>query len=182
MPDHGVAGLERLGGRLKTGQLSGVGPYEARVAEIYDYSGLGPDPLHDLIIKELGLEIKHIQGGSPCVLDGKIILETGDLAKPCGERTRDEAAAFRKRCADLLSREAFYFSVAEEDNAHPWAKISGQALLEREFKDDVARRYIRAMAHSDVAAPPHETNERYLPQECPDGHRWYGHRVRGRRQ
>src|SRR5208337_549882 len=31
-------------------------------------------------------------------------------------------------------------------------------LLEREFTDDAARRYIRAMAHSDVAATPHLTN------------------------
>jgi protoporphyrinogen oxidase/ubiquinone/menaquinone biosynthesis C-methylase UbiE len=147
----------RLGGKLETGQFFGVGPYEAGVAEIYDYSGLGPDPLHDLIVKELGLEIKHIQG-RPCVLDGKIFLETDDLAKSFGERTRDEALAFRQHCADLLSREAYYFSVAEKDNAHPWAKISGEAVLESEFNDDVARRYIRAMAHSDVAAPPHKTN------------------------
>jgi len=148
---------DRLGGKLKTGQFPGIGPYEAGVAEIYDYSRLGPDPLHDLIVKEIGLEIKHIQG-RPCVLDGKIFLETDDLAKSFGERTRDEALSFRKRCADLLSPEAYYFSVAEEDNAHPWAKISGTALLEREFTDDAARRYIRAMAHSDVAAPPHQTN------------------------
>jgi hypothetical protein len=132
----------RLGGKLKTDQFFGVGPYEAGVAEIYDYSALGHDPLHDLIVKELGLEIKHIQGG-PCVLDGKIILETGDLAKPFGDQTRAEAAAFRKRCADLLSPESFYFSVAEEDNAHPWVGVSGTALLEREFKDDTARRYMR---------------------------------------
>ncbi len=148
---------DRLGGKLKTGQFPGVGPYEAGVAEIYDYSALGPDPLHDLIVKELGLEIKHIRG-RPCVLDGKIFIETDDLAKSFGERTRDEALSFRKRCADLLSPEAYYFSVAEQDNAHPWAKISGAALLEREFTDDAARRYIRAMAHSDVAAAPHQTN------------------------
>jgi monoamine oxidase/ubiquinone/menaquinone biosynthesis C-methylase UbiE len=148
---------DRLGGKLKTGQFPGVGPYEAGVAEIYDYSRLGPDPLHDLIVKEFGLEIKHIQG-RPCVLDGKIFLETDDLAKSFGERTREEVVSFRKRCADLLNPEAYYFSVAEQDNAHPWAKISGAALLEREFKDDAARRYIRAMAHSDVAAPPHQTN------------------------
>jgi monoamine oxidase len=147
----------RLGGKLKTDQFPGVGPYEAGVAEIYDYSSLGPDPFHDLIVKELGLEIKHIQGG-PCVLDGKIVLETDDLAKSFGEETRDEALSFRKRCADLLSPESYYFSVAQEDNAHPWAKVSGAALLEREFKDDAARRYIRAMAHSDVAAAPHQTN------------------------
>ena len=147
-------GADRLGGKLKTGQFPGVGPYEAGVAEIYDYSSLGPDPLHDLIVKELGLEIKHIRG-RPCVLDGKIFIETDDLAKSFGERTRDEALSFRKRCADLLSPEAYYFSVAEADNAHPWVKISGAALLEREFTDDAARRYIRAMAHSDVAAAPH---------------------------
>ena len=147
----------RLGGKIETGQFPGVGPYEAGVAEIYDYSRLGPDPLHDFIVKDLGLELKHIQGG-PCVLDGKIVIDTEDLAKAFGERTRDEAVSFRRRCADLLSREAYYFSVGEEDNAHPWAEISGAALLEREFKDDPARRYIRAMSHSDVAAPPHQTN------------------------
>ena len=148
---------DRLGGKLKTGQFPGVGPYEAGVAEIYDYSRLGPDPLHDLIVKEFGLEIKHIRG-RPCVLDGKIFIETEDLAKFYGEQTRDEAVSFRKRCADLLSPEAYYFSVAQADNAHPWSQISGAALLEREFTDDAARRYIRAMAHSDVAAAPHHTN------------------------
>lgn len=147
----------RLGGQLETRRFAGVGPYEAGVAEIYDYSRVGPDPLHDLIVKELGLQIKHIRGG-PCILDGKIVLETEDLAKLFGERARDEALAFRKRCADLLSPESFYLSVAEEDNAHPWSQVRGSHLLEREFTDDVARRYIRAMAHSDVAADPHQTN------------------------
>ena len=71
----------RLGGKIKTCQFAGVGPYEAGAAEIYDYSRLGPDPLHDLIVKELGLQIKYISGG-PCVLDGKIMVETDDLAKP----------------------------------------------------------------------------------------------------
>ncbi len=147
----------RLGGKIKTCQFAGVGPYEAGAAEIYDYSRLGPDPLHDLIVRELGLPIKYISGG-PCVIDGKIMVETEDLAKPFGERARDEALSFRKRCADLLNPEDYYLSVAEEDNAHPWLKIPGDALLEREFTDDVARRYIRAMAHSDVAADPHLTN------------------------
>ena len=147
----------RLGGKIKTCQFAGVGPYEAGAAEIYDYSRLGPDPLHDLIVRKLGLPIKYISGG-PCVIDGKIMVETEDLAKPFGERARDEALSFRKRCADLLNPEDYYLSVAEEDNAHPWLKIPGDALLEREFTDDVARRYIRAMAHSDVAADPHHAN------------------------
>ena len=36
--------------------------------------------------------------------------------------------------------------------------MSGEALLEREFEDDAARRYLRTMMHSDVAAAPHQTN------------------------
>jgi monoamine oxidase/SAM-dependent methyltransferase len=148
---------DRLGGKIQTGQFAGVGPYEAGVAEIYDYSRLGPDPLHDLIVNDLGLQHKYLHGG-PCVLDGKIILDVDDLAQAFDKRTRDEAASFRKRVADLLKPEAFYFSVAKEDNAHPWAGISGAALLEREIKDEAARRYIRTMAHSDVAAAPHQTN------------------------
>ena len=44
---------DRLGGKILTGQFAGVGPYEAGVAEIYDYSRLGPDPLHDLILNDL---------------------------------------------------------------------------------------------------------------------------------
>ena len=100
----------RIGGKLETGQFPGIGPYEAGVAEIYDYSALGPDPLHDLIVKELGLEIKHIQGG-PCVLDGKIVLETDDLAKSFGEAARDEALAFRQNCADLTASRIFYLSI-----------------------------------------------------------------------
>ena len=147
----------RLGGQIETGQFADVGPYEAGVAEIYDYSRLGPDPLHDLIVKELGLEIKYIRGG-PCVLDDKIVLETDDLAQLFGERARDEAVSFRKRCADLLSPQSYYLAVAGEDNAHPWSSVRGDDLLEREFTDDVARRYIRAMSHSDVAAAPHQTN------------------------
>ena len=53
---------DRLGGKLQTGQFAGVGPYEAGVAEIYDYSRLGPDPLHDLIVKDIGLEIQAYPG------------------------------------------------------------------------------------------------------------------------
>src|SRR5277367_6515390 len=97
---------DRLGGKIQTGQFAGVGPYEAGVAEIYDYSRLGPDPLHDLIVNDLGLQHKYLHGG-PCVLDGKIILDVDDLAQAFGRRTRDEAKSFRERAADLLKPEAF---------------------------------------------------------------------------
>src|SRR5271156_7016878 len=49
---------DRLGGKIQTGQFAGVGPYEAGVAEIYDYSRLCPEPLRHLIATELRLEFK----------------------------------------------------------------------------------------------------------------------------
>ena len=55
---------DRLGGKIVTRHFPGAGLYEAGVAEIYDYSALGPDPLRQLIEKDLGLEIKHRQGAA----------------------------------------------------------------------------------------------------------------------
>jgi flavin-dependent dehydrogenase len=53
----------RLGGKIVTGSFAGAGLYEAGVAEIYDYSALGPAPLRELIEQDLNLQIKHIRGG-----------------------------------------------------------------------------------------------------------------------
>jgi monoamine oxidase len=147
----------RLGGKITTGSFAGVGLYEAGVAEIYDYSTLGPDPLRDLIENELELDIKHIRGG-PCVLNGKILPTSDALAEHFRPGARDAANAFRARCAELLSPEEFYKSVREGDNSHPWANLTAEQILATEIKDEVARRYIRVMSHSDVAAPPHLTN------------------------
>jgi hypothetical protein len=127
------------------------------VAEIYDYSALGPDPLRELIEEELGLKIKHIRGGA-CILDGNVLPSTDSLGDCYRPRTRDAAKAFRARCASLLTPKDFYKSVREGDNSHPWANISAEEILATEVDDDVARRYIRVMSHSDVAAPPHLTN------------------------
>jgi phytoene dehydrogenase-like protein len=146
----------RLGGKITTGSFAGVGLYEAGVAEIYDYSALGPDPLRDLIENELELDIKHIRGG-PCVLNGKILPTSDALAEHFRPGARDAANAFRARCAELLSPEEFYKSVREGDNSHPWANLTAEQILATEIKDEVARRYIRVMSHSDVAAPPHLT-------------------------
>jgi len=148
---------ERLGGKIITRNFGGVGVYEAGVAEIYDYSRLGPDPLRDMIVNELGLDVKYLQGG-PCVLDDKIILTVDDLAKHFGEAARQEVMAFRERCTEMMRPEDYYLSLAEADNAHPWATLYGDRLLREEIRDPAARRYVRTMAHSDVAAPPHHTS------------------------
>jgi monoamine oxidase/SAM-dependent methyltransferase len=148
---------ERLGGKILTKSFAGAGLYEAGVAEIYDYSGLGPDPLRELIEKDLDLRIRHIAGGA-CVLGDKILPDAEALAEHFGPAAREGALAFRARCAELLSPTAFYKSAREGDNAHPWLRRTGEEILDAEIPDHDARRYIRAMTHSDVAAPPHLTS------------------------
>jgi FAD dependent oxidoreductase len=140
-----------------TGSFAGAGLYEAGVAEIYDYSALGPDPLRELIEQDLHLQIKHIRGGG-CILDGNVLARADTLADSYGTGTRDIAKAFRVQCASLLSPQDFYKSVREADNSHPWVNRTVEKFLATEIEDEVARRYIRVMSHSDVAAPPHLTN------------------------
>ncbi len=93
---------ERLGGKIVTREFAGAGIYEAGVAEIYDYSALGPDPLRNLIENELELEIKHISGGA-CILDGKIIEDCEHLTESFGEATQQQVTAFRRKCEEMLT-------------------------------------------------------------------------------
>jgi monoamine oxidase len=146
----------RLGGKIMTGNIAGVGLYEAGVAEIYDYSAHGPDPLRDLIEKDLGLKVRHIKP-SGCILDGHILPDIEALADHFGGATYHAAAAFKRGCAGLLKPWNYYQSSRSADNAHPWAQMSGEDVLATQIGDDVARRYTRIMCHSDVAAPPHQT-------------------------
>ncbi len=147
----------RMGGKIVSRDIPGVGPYEAGVAEIYDYSRIGPDPLRRLIVNDLALPIKTLAGG-PCILGDKIALRPEDLAQHFGQDVADDAVAFRKRCTEMLTPRGYYLSIPEIDNSHPWRDVTGTELLAKELKSDIARRYVRAMAHSDVAAPPYHTD------------------------
>src|SRR5438045_9107303 len=52
----------RLGGKVLSRRFTQAPvPYEAGVAELYDYSALGPDPLRHLI-KTLGLKTRPMRG------------------------------------------------------------------------------------------------------------------------
>lgn len=148
---------ERLGGKIVTKEFAGAGIYEAGVAEIYDYSALGPDPLRNLIENELELEIKHISGGA-CILDGRIIESSAHLTEHFGVTTQEQVTAFRRKCEEMLRPQDYYSSARNVDNTHSWARIQGEEMIAQEMSDEMARRYVRVMAHSDVAAPPHLTN------------------------
>lgn len=148
---------DRVGGKILTKSFPGAGIYEAGVAEIYDYSALGPDPLKELITEELGLTVRHI-GGDACVLDGRILHDASELEAHYGAEAARQALRFREKCAGMQRPEVFYFSERNADNAHPWARKSADQVLREELTDPAAARYIHVMSHSDVAAPPHMTN------------------------
>ena len=152
-----VEASNRLGGKLSTGEFTGVGAYEEGVAEIYGYSRLGADPLFDLITDELGLETKLIDGKA-CIVDGAVIPAPALLAQVFGEETAQAVNSFYETCEKAMSLDEYYGASIAVDNAHPWKYLSGLELLAREVKDPMAQHYLRTMVHSDLAAPLHQTN------------------------
>lgn len=148
----------RLGGKLMTGKFEKADAlYEIGVAEIYDYAHLGFDPLKDLITNKLGLPIQKMD--SECVvIDDKIMNTTADIGRLNGKKTMDAVIAFRKKCASLMSKEQYFEGVGRDDNDHPWMSKSGLDVIHDEIKDEMARRFVRINAHSDIAIGPNETS------------------------
>src|SRR5690348_12153164 len=60
---------DRLGGKIRTERMGQRGPlYEAGVAELYGYSPIGPDPLHNLV-RRLHLPTVAMRGGAVLMRD-----------------------------------------------------------------------------------------------------------------
>jgi monoamine oxidase/SAM-dependent methyltransferase len=149
---------DRLGGKVLTGRFaSAPARYEAGVAEFYDYSFLGPDPLRELIVGVCGLETRPMDGKA-VVLDGEFLPDIAAIRRRYGERTARAIEAFRAKCARMLTPEQYYEGTSRDDNDHPWARITEQRLLAREIDDPVARQVVKVMARSDIAADPHATS------------------------
>jgi protoporphyrinogen oxidase/SAM-dependent methyltransferase len=148
---------ERLGGKILSKKFeSAPALYEAGVAEIYDYSMLGPDPLRDLV-QHLGLQTIPIDA-EQVQLDGELLDDVRGMRRKYGAKTADAIEAFRKRCSEMISPQEYYEGVGSHDNEHPWAFVNCEELLEREVKDPVAKRFLKVMARSDLATESHNTN------------------------
>ena len=148
----------RLGGKLMTGKFEKTGAaYEIGVAEIYDYAHLGFDPLKDLITNKLGLPVKKMD--SECVVvDDKIMNTAADIGRLAGKKTMDAVLNFRKKCASMMTPAQYFEGVGRDDNDHPWMFKSGLDVILDEITDEMARRYVRINAHSDIAIGPNETS------------------------
>jgi len=148
---------ERFGGKILTNRFNAAPVlYEAGVAELYDYSMLGPDPLRELVTK-LGLTTVPMEGQT-VVLDNRILRHRDDIQHLCGAKTLKAIDSFRALSTKMLTPEQYYEGASRSDNEHAWARLSCQRLLEQHVLDATARKYVRVAAHSDIATELHLTN------------------------
>src|ERR1700692_4528197 len=148
---------DRVGGKIVTRKFdSAPAMYEAGVAEIYDYSMTGPDPLREMIqhfgLQTIPMDAEQVQ------LDGELLSDVPGMRRKYGARTADAIEAFRKRCAEMVSPAEYYEGVGAHDNQHPWAYITAEELLDKEVHDPIAKRFFKVMARSDLATETHNTN------------------------
>lgn len=148
---------ERVGGKVLTQKFDSAPVlYEAGVAEIYGYTSLGHDPLHELIE---GFGLNTVPMDSEAVmLDGRIIEGVEGMRKAYGKKTAESILKFRQLCASKMSPTMYYEGVGKVDNDHEWIWEQAEDILNTEVEDDTARRFFRVMARSDIASETHITN------------------------
>jgi len=148
---------DRLGGKVLSGKFdSAPAMFEAGVAEIYDYSMAGPDPLREMI-QHFGLQTIPMDA-EQVLLDGELLEDVPGMRRKYGAATADAIVAFRKKCAEMVSPAEYYEGVGAHDNEHPWAYMTAEELLDREVTDATAKRFFKVMARSDIATECHNTN------------------------
>src|SRR6195952_1721408 len=148
---------DRVGGKILTRKFdSAPAMYEAGVAEIYDYSMTGPDPLRELVqhfgLQTIPMDAEQVQ------LDGELLNDVPGMRRKYGAKTADAIEAFRQRCSNMVSPIEYYEGVGAHDNEHPWAYITCEELLDKEVADPTAKRFLKVMARSDLATESHNTN------------------------
>ncbi len=148
----------RVGGKIITRHFDKAAvKYEAGVAELYGYAKTGPDPLLELIVEKLGLQIVSMDGETVALGD-KILRNQTEIKQLLGATTLEAIRNFRRKCQALLTPEEYYEGHWQDDNEHDWAERTCQALLDENVADPVARKYLKVAAHSDLATEPHLTN------------------------
>ena len=146
----------RLGGKLHTRRF-GARPirYESGVAECYDLSALGHDPLKELV-GELGL--RPVPTGSETVaLFGEVVEGDAGVARQFGHDTLEAIRAFRERMAARMTAHQWYRGLGVDHNQHPWARCTWADILDQ-VTDSTARHYLRITSHADLASEPHLVN------------------------
>src|SRR5205814_2431918 len=98
---------DRVGGKIVSRRFDTADvPYEAGVAELYDYSIIGPDPLAQLV-KALGLTTVPMNGPT-VILGDRILRNKSDIRKQCGPETLQALNESHHRCTELLPPAHYY--------------------------------------------------------------------------
>jgi monoamine oxidase len=147
---------ERLGGKLQTRRFDAAPAlYEAGVAECYDYSAFGPDPLKSLVT---ALGLTPVPTHSTAVaIDGHITATDDELERAFGSGTVRAVHDLHARARAVLPTSRWARPFAPSDNDHPWARRTAAELFD-EVGDRAARKYVQVAAHSDLATEPHLVN------------------------
>ena len=159
---------DRVGGKIVTRKFdSAPAMYEAGVAEIYDYSMTGPDPLRELIqhfgLQTIPMDAEQVQ------LDGVLLNDVPGMRRKFGERPPTAIEGFRKRCSGMMSPLEYYEGVGAHDNEHPWAYKTCEQVLDEHVADAIAKRFFKVMARSDIATEAAQHQRAQCAEEFRDG-------------
>jgi monoamine oxidase len=147
----------RLGGKVCTRAFERLpARYEAGAAEFYDYSGVGPDPLKELV-GDLGLPITPL-GGSALLADGRLLATIEDVRDALGPEAADALIRFDRSARDAVGPHDFYRG---ERDPHATRLAAGFDALLAEMPHPAARRYVEHLVHSDLATEPARTTAAY---------------------
>ena len=146
----------RLGGKVLTQRFDTIPAiHEAGVAELYDYSDIGLDPLK-MLVQDLGLKAVPMHGHA-VVLGDEILRSEHDFRRRFGLPAFRALSEFHKTCAALYSNSDYYEGHVAVDRQHPWAHRTFREVLDK-IPDENARRYVEAAVRSDTATEPHLTS------------------------
>jgi protoporphyrinogen oxidase len=147
---------ERVGGKIITKRFSNAPVrYEAGAAELYCYSRIGPDPLHQLV-NQLGLNTIEM-GGRAVVLGDRVMRNRADIKRHFGKSTARAIKKFYIDGTSFVRPKEYYDADWPDDNDHKLSGRSFESVLNG-IRDEVARRYIKVAAHSDLAIEPHQAS------------------------
>ena len=146
----------RVGGKICTRAFNkGKVLYEAGVAELYNYSAQGLDPLRELVDE---FKLSTVEMAGPAVVLGdKIIRSPQDFAAAFGPKAAACLDEFYALAESQISPQDYFDDDWQSDNAHPWAKQSLRSVMDA-VADDTVRHYVETAIRSDVASEPHLTN------------------------
>lgn len=146
---------QRVGGKIQTRRFDAAPvSYESGVAECYAYDAIAHDPLRQLVA-ELGLTAVPTDSRA-VVLNDVVLHDEREIGTHFGADALRAVEEFRLRTVALLPLASWHCGFGPEDNRHPWATKTCADVLE-EVPHPIARRYLKIIAHSDMATEPHLT-------------------------